>query len=235
MTVDQALRAVHIAMGSVGLVAGALAMSLGKGSRAHARSGVVFSASMLLMAATGVLLATVITPNRGNAMGGLLTLYLVLTAWATVWRSPGESGGLEKAACLLGIAVAVTGITWGSMAAAATSHRLDGYPPTLFFVFATVVSAASLADVRLIRNGGIRGTARTTRHLWRMCAAMFIATSSFFLGLASRRFPAFVKQSHLNIVPVVLVIIALVYFLVRVRIAPAWRRRHRAIVAQERA
>jgi hypothetical protein len=180
---------------------------------------------MLLMSAGGASIATFVAPNAGNAMAGLLTFYLVLTAWVTVWRRPAHTGALEVGAAVLGLATIIAGGLWARTAATAPTHRLNGYPPALFLAFGSIALLATCLDLRMIFRGGLQGAARITRHLWRMCVAMLIATSSFFLGLASRRFPAVVRDSGLTVIPVLLVVVALVYWLLRIRILPALRTR----------
>jgi len=81
-------------------------------------------------------------------------------------------------------------------------------------------------DVRMIVRGGVMGASRLTRHLLRMCLAMFMATASLFLG-QPKVFPMAVRHSGLLPVPVVLVVLALLYSLVRIRVWP-WVRRVRA-------
>ena len=217
------LRSVHISMGMVGLVSGATAMIVRKGSPLHRKAGTVFFGSMLIMAAAGALMAAFIKPSMGNVMGGVLTFYLVLTGWATVWRRAGQAGGFEVGAALLGLATATAGIFWGMKAASSPTHRLDGYPPALYFIFGGLALMATSLDVRMIAHGGLAGAGRTTRHLWRMCVAMFIATASFFIGQA-KFFPAPVRASGVHFIPVVLVIAALLYWMVRVRVWPLLRR-----------
>jgi hypothetical protein len=41
---------------------------------------------------------------------------------------------------------------------------------------------AGALDLTVIRRRGLAGPPRIARHLWRMCAALFVATSSFFIG-----------------------------------------------------
>lgn len=217
------LRWAHISMGMVGILSGAAAMSLRKGSRLHQRVGNVFFVSMLIMSACGAIIAATFTPNRGNIMGGSVVFYMVATAWVTVWRKPGTAGLLEVAIALLGLATATAGMTFGMLAANAPSHRLDEYPPTLYFIFGSVALLLTAFDVRMILRGGVAGVARTSRHLVRMCLAMFMATASLFLGQA-KIFPPAVRHSGLLPVPVYLVIGAFLYFLIRVRVWPRLRR-----------
>jgi hypothetical protein len=217
------LRWAHISMGLVGILSGAAALTFRKGSRPHQLAGQVFFVSMLIMASMGATLAMTYSPNRGNVMGGGITFYMVATAWATVWRKPGEAGRLEVALALLGSTVAAAGYTFGLMAAVAPNNMLDKYPPPLYFIFGSVALLLTVFDVRMIVRGGVTGAARLTRHLLRMCLAMFIATASLFLG-QPKVFPMAVRHSGLLPVPVLLVVAALLYWLVRIRVWPKLRR-----------
>ena len=219
------LRWAHISMGLVGILSGAAALTFRKGSRPHEMVGHVFFVSMLIMASMGATLAMTYAPNRGNVMGGGLTFYMVATAWATVRRRPGETGRLEIALALLGSAVGAAGYTFGTMAAISPTYTLDNYHPPLFFIFGSVALLLVAFDVRMIVRGGVTGAARLTRHLLRMCLAMFIATASLFLG-QPKVFPMAVRHSGVLPVPVVLVVLALLYSLIRIRVWP-WVRRVR--------
>jgi len=156
-------------------------------------------------------------------MGGGITFYMVATAWATVRRRPGKTGGLEIALALLGAMVASAGFTFGTMAALAPTNTLDKYHPPLYFIFGSVALLLTVFDVRMISRGGVTGAARLTRHLLRMCLAMFMATASLFLG-QPKVFPMAVRHSGLLPVPVVLVVLALLYSLIRIRVWPRLRR-----------
>lgn len=217
------LRYAHISMGMVALLSGAGAMTLRKGSPLHRQSGNVFFASMLIMATTGAIIATFLVPNKGNVMGGMMAFYLTATAWATVWRKPGVSGRLEIGLALLGLTAAICGLTFGLQALNAPSGRVDGYGPPLYFVFGTIAAIGTLLDVRMLVRGGFTGVARTTRHLTRMCLAMFMATSSFFLGQA-KLFSPEVRESGVLRIPVLLVVGALLFWLIRIRLWPLIRR-----------
>jgi len=219
----QVLRSAHISMGLVGILSGAAALTFRKGSRPHQLVGYVFFVSMLIMASMGATLAMTYSPNRGNVMGGGITLYMVATAWATVWRKPGETGRLEIALALLGLTVASAGFSFGVMAATAPDNTLDKYHPPLYFIFGSVALLLTAFDVRLIARGGVAGASRLTRHLLRMCLAMFIATASLFLG-QPKVFPMAVRHSGLLPVPVLLVVAALLYWLGRIRVWPRLRR-----------
>jgi hypothetical protein len=223
-TLHLVLRYTHISMGMVALVSGAAAMSLRKGSPLHARSGTAFFVSMLVMAACGWWISVFIRPVMGNVMGGMLAFYLTATAWLAVRRRPGETGRAEVALALLALASGITGIGAAAVAASSQSHGLHGSPPTFYLVFGAAALTGYLLDVRMLSRGGFTGAARTTRHLSRMCLAMFMATASFFLGQA-RLFPTGIRNSGVLTIPVLLVIGGFVYFLVRVRVVPWMKRR----------
>jgi hypothetical protein len=84
-------------------------------------------------------------------------------------------------------------------------------------VIGIVILLAAIGDLRAIRAGGLQGSRRLARHLWRMCFALFVATGSFFLGQMK-----FIPEP-LRIVPLLLVIafapvLFLFYWMWRVRI-----------------
>src|SRR6266403_1551480 len=85
---------VHICGGTLGLLSGTAAMSFRKGSPRHVLAGKVFVASMLTMAVFAVYLA--ITRHQPNNIGGgILTFYLIGTAWLTARRRDGETSRLD--------------------------------------------------------------------------------------------------------------------------------------------
>lgn len=218
------LRYTHISMGVLGLSAGVIAMSLRKGSSQHARVGTVFFVSMTLMAACGTILSIVPEMDRLNITGGSLTLYLVLTAWLTVRHAPGTVGGAEKAFAALGLLSAITVFYF---AAEASRQPAQAQAVPFFVAFGSVMALAVGGDLRNILVGGLRGTARTTRHLWRMCTAMLLATLSLFLG-QPQVFPEGVRERGLLPIPPALVLLALLYFLFKEQAWPRLAKRRAA-------
>ena len=213
------LRYLHISMGLLALISGAGAMTFRKGSRLHRRSGNVFFVSMLAMATAGAVISIFITPVMTNVIGGMMAFYLTATAWVTVWRKPGQTGRLEIGLALLGLTAAVAAITSAVVAANSPNGRLHGSSPTFYIIFASAAMLGTALDVRMIARGGFTGVARTTRHLCRMCIAMFVATGSFFLGQA-KVFPEEMRIFPVLAAPVILVLLAMVYWWVRMRVWP---------------
>jgi uncharacterized damage-inducible protein DinB/uncharacterized membrane protein len=221
---------VHILGGLVGLLSGSVSMAARKGSAAHRKAGDVFVVSMLIMGASGAFLGFA-KSQRSNVIAGSFTFYLVATAWLTARRKAGESGRAELGLALLGLVVGAASILFGWQAA----HRAPGAsshePAAAYFVFGAAALLAASGDVRLLVRGGVSGIPRLTRHLWRMCVALFIAAGSFFLGTASktgfraRLFTKEIRGTHLPEIPVLVIVVLTIYWLFRVRrLTPASTR-----------
>jgi hypothetical protein len=217
------LRYAHITAGTLTLLTGVAAMALPKGSSLHRKAGNVFFGSMLVLGIAGVVLSLLKDPNMGNIMGGTTAVYMVATAWGTVIRPPGRAGYEEIAIALLGLVVTAGATTFGVLAMLASNGRFAGYPPLMYFIFAGVLALATALDCRMIARGGLTGTARTTRHLWRMSMAFFMATGSFFFG-QPRFVPTFMRETGLYIAAGLLPLVLLFYFLAKVRVWPRVRK-----------
>jgi uncharacterized membrane protein len=220
---------VHIVAGSLGIMSGFVALYSAKGGRLHRTGGMVFVYAMITMALMGALIAIVRhRVPEANAPMGLLTTYLVVTALTTV-RPPSIGGRQLDVGLLLVVSlIAATLVAFGLVAVIGGRARVHGFPSVPFFIFGAIASLAALGDLRLIRAGGvatIRGVPRLRRHLWRMSTALLIAAFSLFLGQA-KVFPKPIRIVPLLIIPPLLVLITLLYWLWRTRV----RRASRAMV-----
>lgn len=206
-----ALLFLHIAGGSVAMVAGAVALIARKGDPVHRAAGTVFFVSMLFMAgvAAGVSpFLPEIVPT--NIVAAIFTLYLVATAWATVRRPEGVVGRFEVGAGLFALVMVGGGLVFG---------RVTG-DPTLY-AFAAVAALAAVADFTMLRRGGLSGVPRIARHLWRMCAALFVATGSFFFGQADE-IPVALRGPYISVLALAPLGL-MVFWLIRVRIGRAFK------------
>ena len=208
---------VHIVAGSLALASGYVALYAAKGAAVHRRSGRLFVAAMLVMAVTGAVMAA-LGGSDGSVIAGVMTCYLVVTALTAVRRPDGWSRRLDVGLMVLALAVGLTSVGMGlDTLASPTGRSRDGLPPFPFFMFGTVGLVAGVGDIRMIRSAGLRGAARLARHLWRMSWALWIAAASFFLGQADE-FPAALRRPALLAVPVLVPLLAMLYWLWRVRI-----------------
>jgi uncharacterized membrane protein len=212
----------HIAAGSAAIVTGYVAIFASKGGRLHRRAGILFVLAMVTMGCAAIFLALRI-PQRGNVAGGLLAAYLVATGWMTVRRQAGRTGRFEIGALLLVLALAGAMAAFGLKAQASPSHRLDGYPPALYFNVVVIALLFAAGDLRMILRGGVAGVQRLSRHILRMGFAFFVAAGSFFLG-QQKVMPAAFHGSPVLLVLGLAPLGLMLFWLVRVRIGPRKRR-----------
>jgi uncharacterized membrane protein len=224
----------HICGGTAGLLSGTVAMSVRKGSRAHALAGKLFVASMLIMAVLAVYLA-VVRHQPSNIGGGILTFYLIGTAWLTARRRDGETNRFDWLLLLIPVTLGI--LTWlnGIKIVRSGVASPDGVPVGMNFFMGSVMLLAGAGDVRMLLSGGLLGAKRIARHLWRMCFGLFIAAGSFFMGPSNRPLrllsavgigqhlsPAFFSMT-LYLILTVLPLIMLIYWLIRVRFKNAYK------------
>jgi len=212
----------HISAGILGMVSGTAAISFRKGSPRHALAGRVFVTSMLTMAAAAVYLA-IVKHQPNNLGGGILTFYLILIAWLTARRRDGETSKYDWSALLIPLAIGVLGWSNGVHAFFSETGSKYGVPAGMHLFMGTVCLLAAAGDVRMLLRGGVFGTQRVARHLWRMCFGLFIATGSFFLGQAVKVFPFLANQIDLLIIAAVLPLLLLIFWLLRVRFSAAYK------------
>ena len=213
---------VHIAAGSTALLSGAAALTVRKGGRLHARIGTLFFAAMLAMTATGALIAA-LKPERATAVIGIITCYLVATSWWTARQRDGRAGRFELAALAVILACLAAELGFGLVAVNSPRGRIDLLPWQPMFVFAGLSALAAALDLNFILRRQLSGAQRLGRHLWRMCTALLIATTSFFQGQQDI-FPAAVRGMTIWYLPALAVLAAMLFWIFRVRLGRSWRR-----------
>ena len=223
----------HICAGSLGLLSGIAAMSFRKGSRRHVLAGRVFVASMLTMAVTAVYLA-IVRHQPNNIGGGILTFYLIGTAWLTARRRDGQPNRFDWVLLLIPLALGV--LTWmnGLNVVRSGASSQNGVPVGMMFFMGSVMLLAGAGDIRMLLRGGVFGRRRIARHLWRMCFGLFIAAGSFFLGPSNRplrllstvglgqHLPTDLFNTTFYLILSILPLILLIFWLVRVRFTNAF-------------
>jgi hypothetical protein len=205
----------HICGGSVGLISGTVAMTARKGGRWHRLAGKVFVGGMLCLAATGAVIAYM-RAEPPNIIAGLMTIYMVTTAWLTGRHKDGRTGAFAWVALLFALGlVAYFGIL-GVGAMNTPRKMMNGVPAGMSLFLGSVMVLAAIGDVWMLAQRGITGARRIGRHAWRMSFGLFIASGSFFLG-QQQVFPARWRGSVILTVLGVLPLGLLVFWGVRVR------------------
>lgn len=207
--------AFHFATGLAALAAGFVAMAVRKGGTWHRRTGLAFVYAMIATGITATGIA--IYEGKPTNTGGVLIVYLVFTAYTAVKPVPQAGRQMSIALMVLAFALAALGYTGAFTALGRPGHQIDGVPAGMMFFMSTIILLAAIGDARMLRAGGIQGTRRLARHLWRMSFGLFIASGSFFLGQMK-----FIPEP-IRFIPVIVVLaisplLLLLYWMWRVRL-----------------
>jgi hypothetical protein len=185
-------------------------------------AGQVFVIAMLCMSGAGAYMAFM-KSQTGNLIGGVMTFYMVSTAWMTARRRDGETSIFDWGALLVVLAAGTGMAIRGFLAASSPKGLDDGVPIAMYFIWGSVALLSAAGDVRMLLHGGVFfGSQRIVRHLWRMCLGLFIATGSFFLG-QQKVFPASLRGLKVWLVPAFLPLVLLIFWLVRVWVTKAYK------------
>jgi hypothetical protein len=225
---------IHICAGTLGLLSGTAALSFRKGSPRHVLAGKVFVASMLTMSVGAVYLG-IVKHQPNNVGGGILTFYLILTAWLTARRGDRQTSRFDWLLLLIPLVLGILGWTSGIKALRTHEDLPGGVPVGMHLFMASIALLAGTGDTRMLLRGGVFGTQRVVRHLWRMCFGLFMASGSFFLGPSNRplrllstvgvgqRLPSVLFSTSLYLMLTILPLILLIFWFVRVRFTSAYK------------
>ena len=225
---------VHILGGMAALVSGYLALFTSKGSPLHQRTGDVFVVSMMFMGGFGAIVSLQIGQVL-NAAGGMAAFYLVVSGWLTMQRRAVAVRRTEIGAMVFAIASSLGLFALGRyrLDPAHVPMRMEG--PTGCFFIAALFLLFAIGDARMLALGGVTGPKRLVRHIWRMCIGLFAASGSFFLGrsnteplhsqgLRAKLFTNAIQATHITLIPVLLIIVMMIYWIVRVKITKTYAR-----------
>ncbi|WP_324672142.1 DUF2306 domain-containing protein [Hymenobacter sp. GOD-10R] len=182
-TTVRALLGLHIAAGSLALLAGLIPMLGRKGGPVHVRAGRVYVYSMLVVAATAVLLCLLqpLTLSRLFLTGiAVLSFYLSFTGWRAARQRSAKPASsdlvLSTVATLVGLGMVGIGIALHAV---------------LFAFFGGLICLFAGQDTWV----ALRGTAAAPmpwllRHLTRMGGSYISATTAFIVVNLGRWLPA---------------------------------------------
>jgi uncharacterized membrane protein len=213
------LLAIHIAAGGLAIVLGAVALLVKKGGTLHRRAGLMFVFAMLVMGFTASTLGFLKGPDDPNVTAGITVAYFVLTALMTVRPASRWTRWMHVVAMTVAVVFALGSVGKGVTAFNSPGRALHGVPFFMHFLFVAVFGLGAIGDLRVIRFGLPRGGPRLARHLWRMCFALFIAAGSFFSIRArvAKILPEPFTTVPMRMLPILLVFVAMFYWLWRVR------------------
>ena len=217
---------IHIVAAGLGLVSGGIALSAAKGGRVHRASGRLFAYAIFAMCATAVV-GALAKGQATNVMAGAMTAYLAYTGMATVQPASTWSRRWDIALMLVALTLGLATFAGAIVAVTRPDGRLFGLPALPFFLFGALGLSGAIGDFKTIRAGFLRGAPRLSRHLWRMCMALFITAASFFSIRArvAAILPAPFTTPALRVLPVLLVVMAMFYWLWKVRFRRSFSER----------
>lgn len=226
------LMALHGLLGTGIIATGITALLSPKGGRMHRTSGKIFVLVFCLM---GLVIAASVVAANGliSALGIIYTaliIYLVLTSWATVKTPPSTLSRLNYVAPPVAMAIGSLALFWGWQTQTGRLQLADDIPVGAFFAFSALAFLTAYGDFAIVRLGGIAGTKRLIRHLWRMCLALYFSVSTLFTGPGSVVFPDAIRGSWPLMIPELSIMALTIYFIIRLiradRIAKLRRSGH---------
>jgi hypothetical protein len=209
----------HIVSGGAIVLFGVGAFLLSKGSRLHRLAGNLFFVSMASLFLSGLIIGLLRPEVLGTGVLGMLTLYLAATGWRTARQSDGKAGAFETGAAVFAVIIAVAVVVAGWQGMNFPIGVKDKMFAPICFVIAGLALCFAALDVSVIVRGGVAGSRRIARHVWRMGFAVFFAATAGLIG-QSLRFPEPVRP--LLYALVLLTLMLTVFWLVRVAFT-RWR------------
>lgn len=206
----------HVALGTVAVLAGAVALAAQKGHATHIGAGRLFLITLGISAALGAFFGLVsIERHYITFHAGILTLTLITSGWLT---ARDRSGGLSRAALTVGLVnlANITGmIAVGLWAQSRPGGVLFGFPAEDYFYLAGMAALAVVGDTNLAIRKTLSDRNRIARHLWRMCLGFFIAAGSAFTGPGAVAFSEPMRESGILALPELIIIVLMLVWLVR--------------------
>ncbi len=194
----------HVIAGTVAFLSGVIALFATKGSKLHRKAGQVFVGSMVITGGGGAVYALQI-PQAITVIAGIFTVYLVVSSYATLQRTPGRVGLFEVLSALLVTGLVAASVCFGLEAQAHPSGLKDGFGAEPYFFFATVAAVALMGDLTYFVLRGRNPAHRIARHLWRMGFALYIAAGSLLDGPGTTAFPESLRGTIVLTGPVALI------------------------------
>jgi uncharacterized membrane protein (UPF0136 family) len=176
MTIYSVLLAVHIAAGTVGLIAALLSV-LNKAFNANHRWHVYTSSAFVIAMATIFVTATVMSLLKLNIfllLVGVFSFYLAFSGWRYARNRKGTPTGLDWTTAITML------VASGVMVVFAGYLFLTGNGRgVIIAVFGLIGGLLAFFDYRSLRRGGLKGKERIIRHLIMMLGGTIAALTAF--------------------------------------------------------
>jgi hypothetical protein len=177
-TATSLLLALHIAAGFSALGSGLLAAGnkiFDRGHRWHVRAGRVFVVAMSVVFVTAVPLS-ILRANIFLLLIAIFSFYLAFSGWCLARNRSGRPQRVDRVRAISMLLCAGAMATYGGLL---LSRGSSG--GSIMLVFGGIGAFLGIHDIRIIRGGGVSGSARIARHLTMMLAATIAAITAFLV------------------------------------------------------
>lgn len=204
----------HVTLGTLAVIAGAIALGSRKGRNVHVGAGRVFVMSMGVSSVLGAILGALkfetfwITFHAG-ILGATLVASGVL---AVRIRSRGAKS-VFIAIAGLNFLNAVALFIAGWYATTLPDAHLYGFAAEDYFFLFGMAAIACVGDVRITFGTQISDRHRIAQHLLRMCIGFFIAAGSAFTGPGASVFPDAMRNSGVLSLPELTIMFLMLFWL----------------------
>lgn len=178
----------HIAAGFTALGAGLVAAGskiLDRAHRWHVLTGRIFFVAMCVVFVTAVPLS-ILRSNPFLLLIAIFSFYLALSGWCFARNRTGKPRRIDWVRATAMLLCSLAMFVYGIQLLSTSSNG-----GMVMLVFGAIGTLLAFQDFRIIRAGGVRGSARIARHLTMMLAAT-IATITAFLVVNISFHPALV-------------------------------------------
>lgn len=205
----------HVGLGTLAVLAGAVALIVRKGASIHISAGRLFVALMALTSGLGGMLGLIKADSLYITFhASILALTLILSGWLTA-RFGAHMGRAQLVTGLVNIANTAALIVIGAKAQSTIDGAFYGFPAEDYFFLAGMAGIVAIFDFSLILRQPLSERQRIARHLWRMCLAFFIAAGSAFTGPGASAFSEEIQNSGLLSLPELIIILLMLLWLAR--------------------
>lgn len=207
----------HVGIGVLAVASGAVALAARKGHTVHVGAGRMFLAALVASSALGAGLGLMhLESHYITFHAGVLAMTLVASGWLAARGGDRIAAVAAWLVGLINLANAAALVVAGLLAQNAPDGLLLGFPAAdyLFLSGMALLGVAGDAN-RIVRRTAFSERQRIARHLWRMCLGFFIAAGSAFTGPGASAFPDAVKESGVLVLPELIIISLMLFWLVR--------------------
>ncbi|CAH9049432.1 hypothetical protein PSECIP111951_01355 [Pseudoalteromonas holothuriae] len=206
---------IHITFGVLAVVAGYIALFSEKGKRKHIKAGNWFVVTMVLMGISGVVVAY-LKPMDISVIAGLFTLYLVISGVGVFKFANHRRCKVNITLMIACLCVGIYSLVCAYWTLQSDTGLYQGFTAEPFIMFGILAVICGLSDIRYMTARELSYIMRLTRHIWRMCFALFIAVGSF-VGQGLQSFPEEIRSFALVEYADLIILLIMFYWLARSR------------------